>query len=494
MITAIHRETFIKLFLFNTIKVNVNSIIDIPVDELNKQKVTTSDYLVHEFDRIMPYFEETYELLFLELDNISVQFVAGNIEFPFFAVKRIFPLVTEDLEYLKGGKINPKLILGMPLLEQFVKEVRYKRALRSRISAAKKLIEIFDFADYLSEEIEFKKQLENASINFLKSKPKENDFLSHLLTYDKNPSFIADGNAGILTKIGLVTYEMKKIEQEKIKESIFYKQITLNKAVLNKGTFIDGFYNFKSINKDELREAYQKLSNLIKDRFSEDLDIFKISYFYISIKDYLQKNENDLVSIAQMIYDESRKDPISIYHVLLLIGYTFSFENLYESIYVLSNAPVIKGNFEFKKESKKEYSFNEQVSNLAGEASIETVNTKKGNQKVKVSTESTDLKDKTKTIEEDKPETIISDLFSQNKIEIKDSSKIGKQKEIKDLKKFINDNNKIKDKERWIELLEEHFLNVDKLYFEDIVEKIKKDPKFKNLKAASTKMQQFFLY
>jgi hypothetical protein len=73
-----------------------------------------------------------------------------------------------------------------------------------------------------------------------------------------------------------------------------------------------------------------------------NVDVFKASYFFLAYKSFLNKNDKNLellnIEIEQLIFEDEQ----TAVFVLVMIGYTFSFELLYESLHSLNNAPLIK--------------------------------------------------------------------------------------------------------------------------------------------------------
>jgi len=348
MIVAIERSHFNILYKYDQLTVGLKSVIDLEINELEKRVSNQSRFesVVRDLDNILPIFELDHEVLLIELDKSKVSFTREMI-IPFNSILMIYPLTTEG-SHLLEGKLNDNIKIGEPLFEKAIIRVKGERTIRLRINTAKKLIDIFNLS--IATNLKFKESLQSA-INSLVFKGINDDsnILSHLLSYDITPNYLPSGNAEYIIKLGVITLMSLKKEESIIKNGFFYKYCVANKDIINEGTIFDGFENFNKLlfNKD-LNLSYYTIIESINPKF-DGLNIFKIAYYFLAIKSYLNKTEKDLISIAQLLYSEAQKDPTTLIHVLLLVGYSFSYEELYDSIHQLEQAPVLLRTFNLKK-------------------------------------------------------------------------------------------------------------------------------------------------
>src|SRR6202012_1910696 len=106
MILAIERNSFNYLYKYNQIKFNIDNLIDISFDDnFIKNKI---EFLVKQFDRALPLFEEDHELLLLEVNKNELDF-NGTISLTYKAVLNIFPLTSIGKRLLEG-RLNKNLI------------------------------------------------------------------------------------------------------------------------------------------------------------------------------------------------------------------------------------------------------------------------------------------------------------------------------------------------------------------------------------------------
>lgn len=348
MIIAIERSRFNTMYKYDQIPIGLNSVLDIDLKELELRLSTPKhlDSLVRDFDKILPVFELDHEVLLIEVDKNKIN-LTGELIIFFNSVINIFPLSVEG-ERLLFGKLNDNIKVNKPVFAKAIERVKSIRTIRMRTSSAKKLIDIFGLNVPVNQT--FKKSLLSAIETYVnKGINEEKNILSYLLTYDKTPNFLPSGNSEFIIKVGIITLLSLEKEETIIKNGDLYNKCVELKNYLNKGSFIDGLQNFNDLLKDDnLKASYTKIIDSIYPKF-EGLDVFKIFYYFIAIKSHLNKQEKDLLSIANLIYNESEKDPVTLIHVLILIGYTFSFEELYESIHKLEQAPILKRTMNLQK-------------------------------------------------------------------------------------------------------------------------------------------------
>lgn len=371
MIIAVERSKFNTIYKYNQASIGLGSVLDFDVKELESRAHSQNrfDILVKDFDRILPVFELDHEVLLLEVNKMAIG-LSNELVVYFNSILNVYPL-TSNGEKLLWGKLSDNIKVCSPIFDKVIKQVKANRAIRLRVASAKKLLDIFALNRPANPK--FKQALHSALEAYIYYGKVENNMLSHLITYDKTPNYLPAGNAEFITKVGVITLRSLDKDETIIKNGDLYKKCIAFKDFINKGTFIDGLQNFYKLLKDDsLKSSYDKVVDSINPKF-EELDIFKISYYFLAIKSILNKSENDFVSIAHHIEKEVKNDPNTFIHVLLLVGYSFSFEELYESFHILENATLLrKQSGTYPKSSQKNYSYSnydndEQPYNLDNE-------------------------------------------------------------------------------------------------------------------------------
>lgn len=334
MIIAIERNRFIYLYKYNKISVDANQIIDLPVSKIIKLLNEGNVELVSIFDKILPVFEQDHEIILLEVDKNYIS-VESKLNIYFQAILSIYPLTNIGSQLLQG-KINNDFIVNEPVFERIIGEVKIIRSLDNRNIATQNLLKIFS----LTIEKEKMLMLDDSLRRILL----DNNFklyLDYLITYNKTPNNIPDGNVEFLCKIGIIVLNYLKIDDANFFKGPFYKSCLLNKDTINTDSIFESYSMFVDLKDAELQSSFENLKSKI-DLVLPHIDIFKASYFFLAYKSFLNKNDKNLVllksEIEQLIFDDERTAAF----VLAMIGYTFSFELLYESLHVLAKASVLK--------------------------------------------------------------------------------------------------------------------------------------------------------
>lgn len=257
----------------------------------------------------------------------------------FHSIIGIYPL-TEEAERLLHGKINQNIRVKAPLFASAVETTKAIRVLRNQELAARRLLNIFEVRRFQSSL--FIEELGKVVENFAHRKENANDnFLYQLLSYNKTPGYVPSGNVEYLIKIGLVTLLRIGINDD-ARNSKFVTKFSEYKNDINQGSLFAGFENFiLLLNDTELKASFEKICDNI-GLIMPEVNLFEIAYFYIAIKSHLHKHEGNLLTIADELFQVARKKPRTFAQVLLLIGHSFSFERLYESIHALEQAPILK--------------------------------------------------------------------------------------------------------------------------------------------------------
>jgi len=72
------------------------------------------------------------------------------------------------------------------------------------------------------------------------------------------------------------------------------------------------------------------------------INIFKVSFFFLAFKSFLNKHDNNIEFLHNEIEALIANDKQSASFVLAMLGYTFSIESIYEGLHKISNAPLLK--------------------------------------------------------------------------------------------------------------------------------------------------------
>jgi len=338
MIVAIERSKFIYLYKYNEISIDTNQVIDLSVEKIIKSIKEFNQNLINDFDRILPIFEQDHEVILLEIDKNHI-LIEGKLNIFFRAILSIYPLTNIGSQLLQG-KINDNFIINEPVFEEIIEEVKIKRTLKNRKLAANNILNLFS----LNIDNQKFNLIEESLERILLSKNNNNKFtsyLDYLLSYNKTPSNIPDGNVEFLCKIGVIVLNYLQKDEVNFFKGPYYKSCLNFSSEINEGSIFNSYLTFIEIKDNDFTLSLDKLKSNI-DIDIPKVDVFKASYFFIAYKAFLNKNDKNIEllkkEIEQLIFD----DETTAAFVLAMIGYAFSFELLYESLHSLNNAPLIK--------------------------------------------------------------------------------------------------------------------------------------------------------
>ena len=351
MIAAIERFVFNYLYKYDSVSIDIERIIDIGEDDLRNHLAKLSDTIEKEFDRILPVFEQDHEVILVEIDRNLVK-IHGKVIITFKSILAVYPL-TEMGRQLLSGKLNDDFKISPPKFAQVIEKIKIERSLKNRQNAAKRIFSVFEIKEFPNPD--FVKEVKQVITSFLsKDNSVKKSFLYHLITYDKTPSFLPPGNAEFFAKVGLIALNSKGYDEQVFKNGPFYKACITYKGVLNTNTASSGLKKYFELPDEDLKSSHKKMVELISENH-KGLEIFKIAYFFLAMKSYLLKHDNNLVLIYNNIIEELEQDKTTALHVLYLIGYTFSFEQLYEGLHTLDKAPLLERKFLKPKTITKPY-------------------------------------------------------------------------------------------------------------------------------------------
>jgi hypothetical protein len=340
MLVAIERTKFTYLYKYNQVRVDINQLIDKSIDNLKAMLSSELSSLVLLFNKALPIFEQEHEIILLEIDKSKVFFQDGVL-ISFQSIQCIYPLTKTALQLL-DGKINDDFIIAPPVFENAIEALRLRRSMAFRRATAGKLLIHYNLEAMLNKQ--YFSFIESAiEKNLLdKSKPQAfSTFLDHLVAYNKTPSYIPDGNIEHICKIGAIAIKYLGKPEEVFTNGPFYKSSIKYKSQINGPSYLTSYLDFFSIKDVELNSSIEKMIDIISKDYS-GIDIFKISYFFLSFKSFLNKHDNNIELLDNEIVALISNDKQSASFVLAMLGYTFSIESIYEGLHKISNAPLLK--------------------------------------------------------------------------------------------------------------------------------------------------------
>ena len=340
MIVAIERTKFTYLYKYNQIRVDINQLIDKSTNELKDMLSNDLNNLIQLFNKALPLFEQDHEIILLEIDKIKINLQDG-ILISFDSIHCIYPLTKTGLQLL-DGKINDDFILEPPVFENAIEALRFSRSMAYRRATSIKLLIHYNLDALLQKSM--LSLIESAVEKNLLDKSKTqifNTFLDHLIAYNKTPSYIPDGNIEHICKIGAIAMRYLGKAEEVFTNGPFYKSSIKYKSKINSHSFLTSYLDFNSIADNELKSSIEKMVDIISKDYT-GIDIFKVSFFFLAFKSFLNKHDNNIELLNNEIEALIANDKQSASFVLAMLGYTFSIENIYEGLHKISNAPLLK--------------------------------------------------------------------------------------------------------------------------------------------------------
>ncbi len=340
MIVAIERTKFTYLYKYNQIRVDINQLIDKSTNDLKDMLSNDLSSLIQLFNKALPLFEQDHEIILLEIDKSKINLQDG-ILISFDSIHCIYPLTKTGLQLL-DGKINDDFIIEPPVFENAIEALRFSRSMAYRRATSVKLLIQYNLDSLLKKSM--LSLIESAvEKNLLdKSKPQVfNTFLDHLIAYNKTPSYIPDGNIEHICKIGAIAIKYLGKPEEVFTNGPFYKSSIKYKSQINSPSYLSSYLAFNSIADSELKSSIEKMVDIISKDYN-GIDIFKVSFFFLAFKSFLNKHDNNIELLNNEIEALIANDKQSGSFVLAMLGYTFSIESIYEGLHKISNAPLLK--------------------------------------------------------------------------------------------------------------------------------------------------------
>lgn len=340
MLVAIERTKFTYLYKYNQVRIDVNQLIDKSIDKLKAMLSGDLGSLVVLFNKALPLFEQEHEIILLEIDKSKVVFQDG-IYISFDSIQCIYPLSKTGLQLL-DGKINDDFIIEPPIFENAIESLKLRRSMTFRRATAAKLLFHYNLSAMINKS--YLSLIESAiEKNLLvKSEPQVfSTFLDHLVAYNKTPSYIPDGNIEHICKIGAITMKYCDRPEEVFTNGPFYRLSIKYKSQINGSSYLTSYLAFKTIKDTELNSSIEIMIDIISKDYN-GVDIFKVSYFFLAFKSFLNKHDNNIELLNNEIEALITNDKQCASFVIAMLGYTFSIESIYEGLYKISNAPLLK--------------------------------------------------------------------------------------------------------------------------------------------------------
>lgn len=493
MIVAIERNKFTYLYKYSQIKMNINQLIDMSIEEM--MSIIESDFhqILNLFNKTLPLFEQDHEVLLLDIDKSIIKINDGII-LSFDSILCIYPL-TKIAAQLLEGKINDDFIIKLPIFESVIESLKITRSMEFRRNCSEKLLANFNVQTVLDKET-----ISNIELAVQKNLLDKNqsqvftNFLDYLVSYNKTPSYIPDGNIEHISKIGAIAIKYIGKQEEVFTNGPFYKSSLKHKNEINSKSYLTSYQNFISINDNELRSSCDKMVEIISKDY-HNIDIFKISYFYLAFKSYINQNDNNIEGLYNEIHELIKIDRDTAAFVISLIGYTFSIETIYEGLHRLSNAPLLKST-----STKKSIQLQQE-----GEVKITLENDNQSSVKIIDKTivednlsnkilrsQSEKSTDKNEEPYIDKKNSVITIEKQSNIFEVESEEKLldNNLPTIKDFREYISNEFAKSKQKNWLVMLDQLFpIDTDKISLESLMNKLDYIPDFKNkqLKARTDK-------
>lgn len=328
MLSAIEREQFIKLYKFGEFKIQLSQIID------GYQSVNGVPKLYEdELEKVLPNFEQDHEILIIDISKARFAtsgIISNDLTIRISDIQKIYPLTEEASRYLVG-RFNQLIKVEPPVFAPIIEKIKENRDWQGREKAAQSLLQIFNISHEQNDNIEteinkgIKDRIQGISSNL------DESILAQIVRFDRNPIY-PEGPKEHLLKLGSIYVESKGGN-----ESNFEKGPLFN--------FLVNDFNYRGNDIVDCLNRFQKAkeSRDIIDVFQErypSIDLLVVGVWYLFLKDSLLKSKYNLFSVKEDIQKLVKHNPTEAGIVLYMIGMIFSFDNLYESIYLMSNIPL----------------------------------------------------------------------------------------------------------------------------------------------------------
>jgi len=330
MLLFLERDKFIKLFKFGELTLPISRFLD------SKYIAGEISISFEALDAKVPSFEQDHEILILEVSKESLQ-IGPEIRLKISFVKRVFPL-TADAESYLFGRLNQNIKLQKPVFESDILDLKVKRDMQLRYKAKDAMYKLFSIERKLA--LPYEKEIEDGITSRLGNvKLQSNDsYLTNLVTFNRNPVY-PSGPVEYLFKAASVFVQMKGATEHDFENGPLFNYLMANAKTFNTLNHLELIKQFqiKSEANVILKELSKKYSNI---------NALFIGFYFLYLKDQLNKHDNDLAFIQADIKAINVEYPVETAVITLMLGMLFSFDNLYESIYKLSGLQIFKSEIE----------------------------------------------------------------------------------------------------------------------------------------------------
>ncbi len=327
MYIVLERDSFIKLYKFGELNVALERLIkSSELSSSEKPAVIAMNVL----NSKVPYFEQDHEILILKISIERIllkEELSTTILVKLSDVQKVFPISEEAARFLVG-RFDPQIKIQRPIFEELFLELKKDRDWKLRVKGYEALKTIYKIDESLLHLV--KEEIDKGvkdRINRIKIKD-DDKYLAQVIRFNRNPVF-PNGSINYFFKAGFIYVELKGGAEEDFEVASLNKELHREEEI-KKLNLLDAIEVFK-------KRDYGKILLQYFESKYETLDVLSITTFFLHFKDTLNKNNNDLRSINQQIHVLIESKPKEAAIVLYMVSMLFSFENLYSSIYSISN-------------------------------------------------------------------------------------------------------------------------------------------------------------
>ncbi len=346
IIIAIERSKFNYLYKYNICNVSTVNIIDYSLSQLLEVYKFNLGAAASIIEQALPVFESEHEVILLEVESSEIRY---NLEFGFNAVKRIIPL-NELAKELLQSKLNSDFKYAPAIPEGLYEAVFALREDKLRLNSGLAVLSCFKLS---APTTPFINLVKNATRRLILNENISNEVgtIDFLLEFNTTPSGIPSGNIEGLMKIICVGMLKVTGNADKLRHSPLFNLLLENMDLLNQGSLLTCYQNFKNIANDNWDKVEKLEATLASSEI--DADILLLLFLFISFKKEIQRNDFDLKSISFDINEIKSIYSKELSQALYLVGYTMSMGTLHESIHRLSSSPLFEVEKEVEIENEK---------------------------------------------------------------------------------------------------------------------------------------------
>jgi hypothetical protein len=232
-------------------------------------------------------------------------------------------------------KLNSDIIISNPLPEALFSKIRLIRELKLRQNSAADLLSILNLN---TPSDSFQNIAKNAIIRQLTPpKGQQSSIIDSLLDFEITPSGIPSGYIEGQMKILCIGYLKIVGNTNQLKKSPLFQLLLKSYENINNKSFQAAYDLFESLIQKN-KNLVKKLHNTIDTQEFKG-DIFKLCYYYFTLKKVIISNNGDIKAIIKEIENE-RISKLEMTQAIYLLGVSLSYSVLFESIQKLKLAPL----------------------------------------------------------------------------------------------------------------------------------------------------------